>query len=397
MVSVRQLKEELLRQARERTSAALMNEDAVIERYKQGYIPTQSEDASFYKASNPNLKEDYTETPEETAFLAEAIESAARLSRISDLGDIYRIGVQSDTTNQIPNHPIKADQRKALRDMALNDSRIQHKVVVDGKEHIIEDYLRGARQIDETTPAIVLQEKQRLYPEKSALIKVPQANVITDDSLISMLLADNRRDLVDPVTKQMEPVISMELERRKMSSDLKEALVKERLLTTAPLSGLTQAGITPERKERQERAGLKTRSKPQGQAIREVLIGDADRGYNPRTGAPYGSPVIEDGSIVRDQLQAGHGYDFNNYMHLADDANNLAFETGRENQGSAAEAKGYDMPMETIFTNALKEAASQGKNLGPLRQKVDALARAGILDQRRVNELINAVLMPPRN
>ena len=189
----------------------------------------------------------------------------------------------------------------------------------------------------------------------------------------------------------------MEHERRKIAPDLEKALVKEQLFSIPPLSKLTQAGITKERKDRQKKAGLKTRSTAQGQAIRQVLIGDADNGFNPRTGAPYGSPVIQNGSIVRDQLQAGHGYDFNNHMDKADDANNLAFETGRENMGSAAEAIGYDMPMEKIFKNALTEAQSQGKNLGPLRQKVDALAQAGLLNQRRVNELIDAVLIPPRN
>ena len=377
---VSRIKEELLSEARAQTSAALINEDAIIDRYKQGDsgIPQDLRNQG------------YTETPEETRLLVEALESAARLSRISDLGDFYRIAPEVETA-PTSNRKL-ADVKKSERQRVMEGENLSEPLVIDGKEYIIEDFVRGTRSLDQYTPAEVFKRKQELYPEKTGLQKIEASKSTPDDSLISMLLADARRDDVSQ-DNQMTPVINMEKERRRASPDLISALEGERVFASGPIAGLRVAGAPGRLKEDNPNYDLLKRTGEQKNAIREVLLGDMDRGYNPRTGAPYGSPIVENGVEVRDVLNDGHGYDFENFTLFANQPWNNAMELESENKGSAAEAKGFVKPVSDTFQARLTEERDSSRNLGSLMQRVDALAAAGLLDQRRVNRLIDEVLM----
>lgn len=324
--------------------------------------------------------------------LAEVITSVGELARIQeDLGNFYTIGTGVETA-RIPGNKTTAPQREAAIKKVMEDINFQTEpVVVNGQEYIIEDFVRGTRKIDQNTPALVIQEKQRRYPSRDVLHKIPRADVITDDTLISMLIADARRDDINPNTGQMKPVMGMGLEDRAAPPALMKALESQRMLNSGPLAGLRGSGTSHSRNQ------ISPRSYQQKVDIQNALIGDMYRNKNPRTGAPYGKPVVQNGKLVRDWLEGGHGVGFNTDPSKANDVDNLAFELEYENKGTSGEEKGYDTPMSQVFTNALAKAQKQGKNLGPLRQKVDELARAGVLDQRRVNELIDLVLMPPKN
>ena len=323
--------------------------------------------------------------------LAEVIASVGELARIQeDLGNFYTIGTGVETA-RIPGNKTTAPQREAAIKKVMEDINFQTEpVVVDGQEYIIEDFVRGTRKIDQNTPALVIQEKQRRYPSRDVLHKIPRADVITDDTLISMLIADARRDDVDLNTGQMEPVMGMGLEDRAAPPALMKALESQRMLNSGPLTALRTSGTS------RDRQLISPRSYQQKIDIQNALIGDMVRNFNPRTGAPYGKPEVQNGKLVRDWLEGGHGVGFKTDSSKANDVDNLAFELEYENKGTSGEEKGYETPMSQVFTNALTKAQKQGKDLGPLRQKVDELARAGVLDQRRVNELIDLVLIPPK-
>jgi len=338
------------------------------------------------------IEEGLAQLAETEPKLAELINSVGELSRIQeDLGNFYTIenGVE---TARIPGNKTTATEReKAIKKVMQDISFQTEPVVVDGQKYIIEDFVRGTRKIDKNTPSLVIKEKQRRYPSRDVLKKIPRAEVITDDTLISMLIADARRDEINPATGQMKPVMGMSLEDRKAPEALMKALEAQRMLNSGPLAGLRTSGTS------RDRMLISPRSYQQKLDIQNALIGDMYRNINPRTGAPYGKPEIQNGQLVRDWLEGGHGFGFKSNPEKANDVDNLAFELEVENKGTSGEEKGYETPMSQVFTNALSKAQQQGKNLGPLRQKVDELARAGLLDQRRVNELISMVLMPPKN
>jgi len=298
---------------------------------------------------------------------------AGDLARISQLGDFYRIVPSAKPErrgSQMNNQVYEARTRE--REQALNPAydRGVNTIEVNGEEYVIEDYLRNPELITKDTPAEVLQRKQELYPEGINLEKIPQAQSKTEASLFALGMNALTERQITPTTIRPEPVKDLSVSSRQMDSNLAEALERQMLLNArSPLHLLKTAGMHGDSKGR-----TKART---ADDIQSVMIGDMIRGFNPVTGTPYGPAFMENGVLVRDQLQGGHVRESNLNEDIRHDPANIIAELSQENTAKASRGKkgGPEFTDEQALFNTAAEALESNQSLDNFKQSMRMVAQ----------------------
>ena len=299
--------QEELRLERERVSQNLIAEDAILERYKQ-------EDPELYKT----------------------VLDFKDLNRISDIDDYYRVKTK-------PSNPIRNPYTEGA----------PGNVVVDGKTYNLIDYIENPSLITTDTPVEVIKAKNALHPERLVLEKIPQARGIyeskasmTDDALLSGIMSDLAQQ------RGGTPVIDLSPERRADDPELINALERQGFIEKQ--KGIDRLGYAGARsKELKDRIDAGTYFQ-----VRDNIIGDMDRGYNARTGAPFGSPFLDgNGNLVRDQLEGGHILEHALNPEGRHDPSNIIAELRTENQLKKERGRGTNISDEDIFIQQVKAAA----------------------------------------
>jgi hypothetical protein len=305
--------EEELRLRREIASVNSINEDKIIERYKN----------------------------EEPEALVKAVLDAKDLVRIGDLGDFYEL-------KEIP-----GDQRVRLRDNKVEDKELLA---------LAKELAANPSLINPDTPVEAIKLKNQIYPTTMGLMKIDtDAKEKTTESLLSLALSKLHTDaghseIVSPSR------------RAQSSPDLLQALERQGMFKTqtTDIQRLRNAGLHEDREGR-EAAGT-------WDAIRDGMIGDLDRGYNPIHGAPYGGPKLVNGKLVREQVDGGHIIEAalnKSQMHNPD---NLIAELHGENIAKKERGKGIDVSDEKAFLNAIAKAKQQKLDFTPFLQGMEGLA-----------------------
>lgn len=309
------------------------------------------------------------------------------LARISGLNDFYRIvpSAKPEVRSGGSMNVKLENEREAQRKLAIN-SNITNTVEVNGETYVIEDYLRGNREVDETTPASVLQEKQRLYPEGINLEKIPQAKSKTESSLFALGMNAVEPRTITPNAITPAPVTDLSYESRQMSEGIETALNNQHLLVSrSPLHLLRDAGSHGD-SEGRTLAGTRP-------LIQSVMIGDMIRGTNPVTGMPYGPAFMENGRLVRDQLQGGHVRESNLNPAIRHDPANIIGELSQENTAKASRGKegGPEFTDDQALFNTVAEALEGGQNLDNFKLNMRAVAEADISLENKINTILSKV------
>lgn len=309
----------------------------------------------------------------EDRFVLEAMLFGNDTSRIGGLDDFYRIvpsaKPERDSKGEVKR--VQEQEREDIRKLAINGD-IENKITVDGKEYIIEDYLRNPSLINNGgIPAEVLREKQRLYPEGINLVKIPKGENRSESTLLALAMNEiEDRDIVDrTIGPNLAPSMDLSYESRKMDEDLENALESQFLLDKrSPLHNLRYAGMHKESKKRRAETG------DAFSEIQSVMIGDMVRRVNPVTNTRYGSPYMENGVLVRDQVDGGHVYDHKIYQDLAHKPWNIIAEPGQENKVKQSRAKGQVFTDKHALFNNINTALNEGNDLSNLKNGLLAVA-----------------------
>lgn len=336
------------------------------------------------------LKSTEGKSPEQIAEdenLYRVMVDADDLARISGLNDFYRIvpSAKPEVRSGGSMNVKLENEREAQRQLAIN-SNINNTVEVNGETYVIEDYLRGNRVVDETTPALVLQEKQRLYPEGINLVKIPQAKSKTEASLLALGMNAVQPRTITDSTISPAPVMDLSYESRQMPEGLEEALNRQHLLVKrSPLHLLRDAGSHGD-SEGRTLAGTRAQ-------IQSAMIGDMIRGFNPITGTLYGPAFMENGRLVRDQLQGGHVRESNLNPAIRHDPANIIGELSQENTAKASRGKegGPEFTDEQALFNTVAEALEGGQNLDNFKRNMRAIAETDMSLQNKVDTILSKV------
>lgn len=336
------------------------------------------------------LKSTEGKSPEQIAEdenLYRVMVDADDLARISGLSDFYRIvpSAKPEVRNGGSMNVKLENEREAQRQLAIN-SNITNTVEVNGETYVIEDYLRGNRVVDETTPALVLQEKQRLYPEGINLVKIPQAKSKTEASLLALgMNAVQPRTITDSAITPA-PVMDLSYDSRKMPEGLKDALNRQHLLVKrSPLHLLRDAGSHGD-SEGRTLAGTR-------ELIQSTMIGDMIRGFNPVTGTLYGPAFMENGRLVRDQLQGGHVRESNLNPAIRHDPANIIGELSQENTAKASRGKegGPEFTDEQALFNTVAETLEGGQSLDNFKRNMRAIAETNMSLESKIDSILSKV------
>lgn len=310
---------------------------------------------------------------EEDPDLYKIFVDAGDLARISQLGDFYKIVPSAEPTKRGSQMNKQLYETRTLeRSQAMNPAydKDVNVIEVNGEEYAIEDYLRNPELIDKDTPAAVLRRKQKLYPEGINLEKIPQAQSKTEASLFALGMNALTEREVTRNTIRPEPVRDLSVASRAMDPNLAEALDRQMLLNArSPLHTLKTAGMHGDSKGRTA-AGT-------ADDIQSVMIGDMIRGFNPVTGVPYGPAFIENGALVRDQLQGGHVRESNKYEDLRHQPDNIVAELSQENTAKASRGKegSPDFTDEQALFNTAAEALNNNQSLDNFKQSMRTVAQ----------------------
>jgi len=342
-----------------------------------------------YTSQIKNVQRQLRESKDPTdRFILEAMEFGDDMSRIGALEDFYRIVPSAKAESKNGRMKRKLEQEREDKRKLAIAGEVNNTINVNGTNYVIEDYLRNPSLINENTPIEVLREKQRLYPEGVNLVKIPNAKKRSEASLFALAMNElENRDVVDrEVMPNLPPYMDLSYESRKMSDGLRNALENQYLLDKrSPLNNLRNAGMHGESAERSAEPGDAFKE------IQSVMIGDMVRGFNPVTGSPYGPAYVEDGVLVRDQVDGGHVYEHATHSDLAHKASNIIAELGQENKIKQPRGQGKIFTDKQAFFNTVNTALSEGNDLSNLKHNLMSVASERPELRDRVLELLTRI------
>ena len=123
------------------------------------------------------------------------------------------------------------------------------------------------------------------------------------------------------------------------------------------------------------------------------MIGDMVRGFNPITGTLYGPAFIEDGRLVRDQVQGGHVRESNLNPSIRHDPANIIAELSQENTAKASRGKegGPEFTDDQALFNTVAEALEGGQSLDTFKQNMRAVAETDMSLEKKIDNILSKV------
>lgn len=329
----------------------------------------QAKAKAFLEAHTAEIKPFLKKVKAEDPEMYKVLVGVDDMLRISALGDFYTMGTKPATAQGRARKPETVEDQELLAQaQALNN---------------------GTIGIDENTSAEVFRLAQELQPKVIGLNKIPQAKNITEASKLALginVLA-NRKITDTEITPK--PAINLSVENRAADADLMNSLLRQKMLMSGePLYNLKSAGDHGYKRDRRE-AGT-------GDDIQRVLIGDMVRGFNPITGVPYGPAFIENGKLVRDQIQGGHVRESNLNESRRHDPTNIIGELSQENYAKASRGKetGPDFTDEQAMFNTVDTVINEpgDSNMQQFKQNMRAIAEDESLTlQSKIDVLLSQV------